>query len=81
MDNQCEFGKWLYGLDVIEKAHPRAIRIKALHADFHREAGRVLAMALAGKKKDAEATLAPTSAFAKTSGALALELNGWMGEL
>lgn len=81
VDDQCEFGKWLYGLDAVEKAHPRAMKIRALHADFHREAGRILAMALAGKKADAEAAVAPTSQFGKMSGALALELNGWMQKI
>lgn len=51
LDNQCEFGKWLLSCSPQEKSSPYFAKIKDLHAQFHEEAGKVLDLALRGKKR------------------------------
>jgi hypothetical protein len=53
------------------------MRIWDLHAEFHKEAARILAPALAGHKSEAEAAIALGSRFSKTSADLTLALAGW----
>ena len=59
-DNQCVFGKWLYGdtLTSLDKASGHYTSVRALHADFHKTAAHVAELAVAGKKKDAEEMIA-----------------------
>ncbi len=74
VDNQCDFGKWLYSLPADDHQSPHWQKVHDLHAKFHKEAARVLALALGGKKSEADAGLATGSQFAKIS----LELTGAM---
>lgn len=82
-DNLCEFGKWLETCSTADKATERWRRIRELHAEFHKEAARVLALALAlaGRKSEAEATLALGSHFSKISADLTLALVAWKDSL
>ncbi len=70
-DSQCAFGKWLYGDGKFSFPSP-AVReeIRQLHAEFHKEAARVLGLAVTGKGKEASLAMEPGSAFAKISGTL-----------
>lgn len=54
-DNNCDFGKWLYGatLSNQDKTSPLYKKVKDLHAQFHQKAGQVAALAVSGKKSDA----------------------------
>ena len=70
-DNQCAFGKWLYGEG--KSTFPSAAyheEIRGLHAEFHREAARVLGLAVSGKAKEATVAMDPGSAFNKVSSGL-----------
>jgi methyl-accepting chemotaxis protein len=58
LDNLCDFGKWLYSADAATMADSRFANIKDLHAQFHETAADVVAMALAGKRADAEKAMA-----------------------
>ncbi|CUH69565.1 diguanylate cyclase [Thalassovita autumnalis] len=40
-DDCCTFGKWLYALPAEIRNTADAQKVKALHADFHKEAGHV----------------------------------------
>ena len=80
-DNLCEFGKWLNSCSSAEKATERWTKIRALHAEFHQEAARILALALAGRKSEAEAAIALGSHFSKTSADLTLALVQWRDSL
>ena len=74
-DNQCDFGKWLYGAG--ETSFPAAANyeeIRTLHAEFHREAAAVLALALAGRGKEAQAAMEVGSGFGKVSAHLVTTL-------
>jgi hypothetical protein len=76
-DNRCDFGKWLHSVSPKETVTERWKKIKALHAEFHKEAARILALAVASRKAEAEAAIALGSQFSKTSADLTLALVDW----
>ena len=78
-DDQCAFGKWIYGPTI-----PPAVKRSAdyqkclmLHRRFHSAAGNVLSNALGGKKDEANRAMAPGGEFAKASAALTSGLMAW----
>ena len=58
-DNQCAFGKWLYGpaFASMDKASIHYQMVKNLHAEFHCMAALVATMALDGENREAEGML------------------------
>lgn len=76
-DNLCAFGKWLYSLPTTEQQEERWKLVRALHADFHKEAAKVLDLALRGIKEDAKTLMSFDSAYAKTSAKLTWEMMEW----
>lgn len=78
-DDGCQFGKWLLG-DPALKRSPRFAEVRALHASFHQEAAKVLALALEGKKDEARAAMASGSGFETTSSSLTKLLLTWKKE-
>lgn len=81
LDNVCAFGKWFYGLPPASRSAEVCAKIQKLHADFHKEAGRILGLALAGKKTEAEKAIQFGTPFMDISGKLSLALNQWKGEV
>jgi purine-binding chemotaxis protein CheW len=78
LDNQCDFGKWLYhqvSPDMQQSPHYETVR--QLHARFHQEAARVLDLAAHGRRREAETALRAGGAFAEISTALSSELMAW----
>ena len=82
VDNGCAFGRWLYD-DVPWRARKAwdYTNVRKLHAAFHQEAGKVLALALAGHSNDALIAMTHGSAFADTSDKLAFALRDWYGRV
>lgn len=77
-DNQCDFGKWLYGEAKRDHGQePQYEKVRALHAEFHAEAARVLGAAVAGKKAEAEAAMGIGGKFSHTSSSLITALVLW----
>lgn len=76
-DNACDFGKWLYSLPPAERSAAHWVEVQALHAQFHTEAARILGLALAGKKAEAEKLLALNSTFASLSSSLTKVMMRW----
>lgn len=75
-DDLCDFGKWLYGADTRSLQHtPSYAKVRDLHAAFHREAAKVLAMALSGRRKDAEKAM--QGAYQQGSIDLVRALQAW----
>jgi hypothetical protein len=74
-DNQCDFGKWLYGCPPAVRSSPHYGIVKKIHAQFHMEAGRVLEIALAGNKDYAIADMA--GQYTQISSSLVDELLKW----
>ena len=82
VDDACAFGKWLHN-DVpwrIRKVWDYA-NVRKLHAAFHEEAGRVLALALAGQADAAIAAMSTGSPFHTCSERLAYALHDWHGRV
>lgn len=79
LDNQCEFGKWLYGQELShsEKETEQYHTVRHLHAQFHQEAARVVELATTGQKDAAEKAMAMDSSYAKTSTALTQAMTNW----
>lgn len=82
-DNQCAFGKWLYGptLDPKDKLSPWYQEVKKLHAHFHETAAHVLELALSGKKQEAQALLSIEGEYAKISSQLTTAMSSWAKSL
>lgn len=76
-DNRCEFGAWLYSQSGEVRQSPQWNKVRQLHADFHREAARVLTLALQGRRKEAEAAVAAGSVFHQLTGQLTVALGQW----
>lgn len=77
-EESCRFGKWLKGDSPTgPRSMPDYKDVAALNAAFHKEAGRVLAMALAGKVEQAEKETAITARFGKLSAAIQVKLTFW----
>jgi methyl-accepting chemotaxis protein len=79
MDNQCAFGKWLYGatLTAADKQSAHYGTVKGLHAEFHAAAARVMELATAGKKHEAEKILALDGDFGRISSKLTNAMMAW----
>ncbi|MFN3470324.1 MAG: CZB domain-containing protein [Novosphingobium sp.] len=80
-DCNCKFGKWLHD-PAFAPAHKGGVPhrvVTRVHAEFHREAGRVLQLALAGDQAAADAAMA--GPFTETSEKLVRALLKWKGEL
>jgi hypothetical protein len=79
MDNHCEFGKWLHGpaFSGAEKQTEGFRKALELHARFHREAAKIVELAAAGRKRDAENAMGFEGGYTKASSALTNELVLW----
>ena len=80
-DDQCAFGKWIYGPDLaapVKAAVPYQV-IKRLHAEFHQSAGSVLAYV--ENRDGAKARDIMEGEFIERSEKLVRALTKWKGEL
>ena len=82
-DNQCVFGKWLEDsmLTPMEEASHHYKTVKERHAEFHKTAARVVELALAGKKSDAERMISLGGEYTKISAELHLAMMEWKKSL
>jgi hypothetical protein len=76
-DRECEFGAWLHGLPADERDSEHWRLVHDLHAQFHVEAARVLALALNGKHAEAETAFHRGSEFRRRAAALTEALAHW----
>lgn len=83
MDNQCAFGKWLYGptLDANDRTSTHYKNVRALHAEFHRTAAKVVELALAGKKQEATNLMSLDGPYTKVSSQLTAAMTAWLKSL
>jgi len=77
LDNQCEFGKWLYSCSSADKSTGHFEKVKILHADFHKVAAGVLDLALKGNKDEAQSAIAMKSDYRSISSSLTKEMMAW----
>ncbi|MBJ6723345.1 CZB domain-containing protein [Geomesophilobacter sediminis] len=77
-DHECEFGKWLYRIPDADRPPAFWEKVKELHEQFHREAGRILHLALSGKGEEALARVSDLRGdFVQTSIELTNTLQAW----
>jgi methyl-accepting chemotaxis protein len=81
IDNQCDFGKWLYSLSSDEKNSSHWLNIQQLHSKFHIEAARLLELATQGKQQEAQDAMLIGSDFARLSGQLTMAMVKWKNSL
>jgi hypothetical protein len=80
-DDRCEFGSWLHhSIKSDTRATARYARVKEVHARFHLEVARVLALAVSGHKTEAGHAMAPSGAFSKIADELTAEMTSWQSE-
>jgi len=81
-DNQCEFGKWLYGpeLSNAEKRTEFYGKVVQMHSLFHLEAAKVVEWAIAGQEEAAERSLG-IGGYATASADLTRAMNTWRESL
>jgi methyl-accepting chemotaxis protein len=79
LDDQCDFGMWLHGstLSLQDKTTANYTKVKALHAEFHKMAASVAALAISGKAAEAKKLLNPGGAYAETSAKLTMAMMEW----
>lgn len=79
-DTECAFGKWLNGetLAASDKSSEEYMAAKSFHAQFHRLAGQVAELAVAGNKTEAERLL--VGDFETASVKLTSAMNVWRGK-
>lgn len=81
-DCNCAFGKWLHQrIDPRTKATPQYPDIVRLHADFHKEAGTILELALYGDKDEARSRIGLGSHFSRISAELTKEMSAWQSTM
>lgn len=76
-DDQCEFGKWLYGSPGLNRSGSHFETVRQLHADFHKEVSAILAKALAGKRREALNDMGVGTRYGRISSQLTRELLQW----
>jgi len=80
-DNACQFGQWLYSLSEEEKSSQDFMKIKDLHAEFHKTAAAILELAMNGKKEEALKKMEYGGGYGQITGKLVLALNEWKNKL
>jgi methyl-accepting chemotaxis protein len=81
VDDECEFGTWLRSLTSAEQLDEHCQVVRDHHRAFHAAAAEVLELALAGRRQEAEAAIAPGSPFAEISKELTLAMMAWKDDL
>jgi hypothetical protein len=79
MDNECYFGKWLYGEDITPtiRNSEEYKRVKDCHARFHRVAAKVVELSLSGKKTEAANLMSSSGEYTKITTELVKEMMSW----
>ena len=79
VDNQCAFGKWLYGASITPniRGTKEYQAVKEAHAEFHLAAAKVAELAQVGNKAEANAHMEMGGEFAKISVKLTRAMMDW----
>ncbi len=79
VDNKCTFGKWLYGptLSDEDRASAHCQQVIKLHAEFHKVAAKIAALATSGMKAEAQKMMDFGNEYTQASGLLSVALKRW----
>ncbi len=78
-DDACALGQWLHGFDHVARSDAHYRLVCAVHAEFHREAGRVLDLLGHGHRHEAANVM--LGEFAECSDRLIRALTAWKHQL
>ncbi|MFN3347495.1 CZB domain-containing protein [Pseudorhodoplanes sp.] len=82
VDNQCEFGKWLYSATISPSDKGTDFdTVKKLHAQFHQCAAQTLSKALRRDKAGYESDMSLTGSFTSASAKLTEAMMAWKRRL
>ena len=82
LDNNCSFGKWLHQrVDPTVRSAPIYAKVVDLHAQFHREAGAILELAVNGRPDEANDRMKLGSKFSGVSSQLISTMKEWQATL
>jgi hypothetical protein len=83
LDNECFFGRWLYGdsMTARDKSSEYYRVVKILHAHFHRTAAEVAALAIRGRQLEVEASMREGGEYANASAKLSQAIAAWKHNL
>jgi hypothetical protein len=80
-DNACQFGQWLYNFSEQEKQSDDYIKVKDLHAEFHKTAADILQLAINGDKFEALKRIESGGGYSRITGKLIIALNSWKSKV
>jgi Chemoreceptor zinc-binding domain len=82
-ERMCEFGKWLYSIDLSEQFinYDRYTSILKTHADFHQAAADVMAQVELGNTKNAIKMVLTHGEFTAQANKLRTEILSWAQSL
>ena len=78
-DDVCALGQWLHGFDHVARGDADYRLVCAVHAEFHRQAGRVLDLLGEGHRHEAANVM--LGEFAECSDRLVRALTAWKDKL
>jgi len=73
----CPFGKWLQALPASDRNSEHFKKVQPLHTAFHKEAAKVLKLALKGNKKEADQCMASGGSYLVASSKLTEAMMDW----
>ena len=81
-DNQCSFGRWLYGSTITEneKNSRHYQQVLEFHSAFHEKASEVAQLAISGHKARAMKMLEVNGEFTTASANLTTSMMAWLKE-
>jgi len=79
MENECYFGKWLYGENITPavRSSEQYQKVKDWHAQFHRVAAQVVKLSLAGEKAQAANLMQLNGEYTRVTTELIGEMTAW----
>ena len=77
LDDRCVFGTWLYQEIADHERDGHWERVRGLHAEFHREAARILRLAVSGQGRAAEEQMSIGTPYDGLTTELVLALDDW----
>lgn len=82
-DNECFFGKWLYGNKISPDIRSSAEykRVQEIHARFHQVAAEVVRLSLSGERNKAQEIMSPTGQYTLVTNELVNQLFAWAEKL
>jgi hypothetical protein len=80
-EDACQLGKWLNNLPPEDTRGEHFAAVKKLHADYHRAAGEIAELVMAGKRDEAMKRIEVCGQLANITSRLVMALRTWQSKL